>query len=613
MRWRIVLWLSLSLLSVLFVQTQPALWRQAAQLAQDILIQKLASDAPVTSLALIDIDEASLEMMGAWPWSRSLMASLLKKTANDYHAGVIGLDIVFPEASNSTDDNQLVQAVKETQAVIAIVWDYQGQTPTVQVGDAGQGIAAQAGSDLPQAYGYLGNFSDLAAIGTQGHISPSPDSNGKIRYIAPLVNWQDKTYPMLALSLLAKAQNKPLHPTMHYNCIYPFSGQSLSLCLDDEGQWSIPYRYQLSSFIVVPAWQIMLQQAPLDLLKQRQVIIGSSALGLSDRVVTPLASITPGMMVHAQILASLHAGNDRHTFAGPNPWLFLLVSLALLSYLLVRWDVRAGLLLVFLTSGLWLWWVSVDYLQGDTLPDIALPIVVMVFWLMSQSALEWSLVKLQSQRIYRLFQDYLPPHLLKQALTQPDERMLLPQQRRVTVLFADIAGFTTMTEQLPTAEAAALTRHILSLLTQAVYAQDGTLDKYMGDALMAFWNAPLDQHDHPKRAAQAALDMREKLSELNHNRALLGLAPIHVRIGINSGDVLVGDLGTQWRHAYTVLGDAVNVAQRLMVAAGKLGVDIAIGEAATEGVCGLESVGEMYLAGRERAEHVFVIPVTINL
>jgi adenylate cyclase len=139
---------------------------------------------------------------------------------------------------------------------------------------------------------------------------------------------------------------------MHHNCIYPFAGQSLSLCLDDAGQWSIPYRYQLSSFIVVPAWQIMLQQAPLDILKQRQVIIGSSALGLSDRVVTPLASITPGMMVHAQILASLHAGNDRHAFAGPNPWLFLLVSLALLSYLLVRWDVRAGLLLVFFTSGL---------------------------------------------------------------------------------------------------------------------------------------------------------------------------------------------------------------------------------------------------------------------
>jgi adenylate cyclase len=612
MRWRIALWFFLSLLTLLFVQTQPTLWRQTAQLAQDVLIQKLASDAPVTSLALIDIDEASLEMMGAWPWSRSLMASLLDKAATDYHAGIIGLDIVFPEASNSTDDHQLVQAVKETQAIIAIVWDYQGQTPPLQVGDAGQAISAQTSPDLPQAYGYLGNFSDLAAIGTQGHISPSPDSNGKIRYIAPLVNWQNQAYPMLALSLLAKAQNKTLHPVMRHNCIYPFAGQSLSLCLDDEGQWSIPYRYQLSSFIVVPAWQIMLQQAPRDILKQRQVIIGSSALGLSDRVVTPLATITPGMMVHAQILASLQAGGNQSRLAGPNLWLFLLVSLTFLSYLLVRWDIRAGLLLVVLASMLWLWWVSVDYLQGYVLPDIALPIVVMVFWLVSQSALEWSLIKLQSQRIYRLFQDYLPPHLLKQALTQPDERMLLPQQRRVTVLFADIAGFTTMTEQMPTAEAAALTRHILSLLTQAVYAQDGTLDKYMGDALMAFWNAPLDQHDHAQRAAQAALLMREKLYELNHNRALLGLAPIHVRIGINSGDVLVGDLGTQWRHAYTVLGDAVNVAQRLMVAAGQLGVDIAIGEAAIEGVQRVESIGDMYLPGRERMERVFVIPVTIN-
>jgi adenylate cyclase len=236
----------------------------------------------------------------------------------------------------------------------------------------------------------------------------------------------------------------------------------------------------------------------------------------------------------------------------------------------------------------------------------------MLLWLTSQSALEWSLLKRQNQRIYRFFQDYLPPHLLKEALAQPEENLLLPQQRRVTILFADISGFTAMTEQLPTEEAAKLTRHILSLLTQAVYAHDGTLDKYMGDALMAFWNAPLHQTDHAKLAVDAALSMRDNIRQLNEIRATYDLVPIHVRIGINSGDVLVGDLGTQWRHAYTVLGDAVNVAQRLMMASTQLGVDIALGEHTAEGLDNSEEAGEMHLDGRIRLERVFVIPVTVN-
>jgi len=611
MRWRIALWLFLSLLTLIVTLQPPSLWQQLSFLAQDLFIQNTTQNKPIDTVVLVDIDEASLEMMGAWPWSRSLMATLIEKVATDYAVDAIGLDIVFPEATRAQEDRELVESVKKNQAITAIVWDFQGQAVPLQVGNTGQGIAVLDNASFPQARGYLGNFSILADIGRSGHISPTPDTNGKIRSVAPLVEWQGTAYPMLALSILAQALGKELHPVMRHHCLYPFAGQKSALCLDRDGLWSIPYRYELSAFRVVPAWQIMLEQAPKDILEHRQVIIGSSALGLSDRVVTPLASITPGMMVHAQILASLQDGSQGSLKAGPNVWLWLVLSLSLLSFILIRKGIRMGVLMVLSSSLLWLLWVNHDYQQGLSLPDVAHPIIVMLLWLISQSALEWSLVKRQSQRIYRLFQDYLPPHLLKQALAQPDEHMLKPQQRRVTVLFADIAGFTSMTEKLPTEEAAELTRHILSLLTQAVYDHDGTLDKYMGDALMAFWNAPLNQADHTKLAVGAALTMRNKIKQFNEMRSTLGLAPIHIRIGINSGDVLVGDLGTQWRHAYTVLGDAVNVAQRLMIASAQLGVDIAIGENATEGLDGIEEVGDMHLPGRSRLERVFVIPVTI--
>lgn len=610
-RGRIALWLFLSATTLSLILQQPALWKQLTFLTQDLFIQNTTQKKPIDSVVLVDIDEASLEMMGAWPWSRSLIATLINKTAQEYQAATVGLDIVFPETTNNKEDRLLVEVVQESKAVTAIVWDYQGQTPSLQIGEAGDGIKALSNTILPKAQGYLGNFSTLAAVSTPGHISPTPDDNGKIRSVAPLVDWQGKAYPMLALSMLAQARGRDLHPIMRDHCLYPFAGSSFSLCLNEAGLWPIPYRYELASFSVIPAWKIILEQAPKNILKQRQVIIGSSALGLSDRVATPLAPITPGMMVHAQLLASLQDSTQKSTLAGPNIWAWLILSLVLLSHILIRKGILLGLLFVLISSTIWTLWVAYDYQQGFTLPDIAQPIMIMLLWLISQSALEWSLVKRQNQRIYRLFQDYLPPHVLKQALAQPDESMLLPQQRHVTVLFADISGFTTMTEKLPTEEAAQLTRHILSLLTQAVYDHDGTLDKYMGDALMAFWNAPLTQKNHIKLAHDAALSMRNKIKQLNEMRTVLGLAPIHVRIGINSGDVLVGDLGTQWRHAYTVLGDAVNVAQRLMIASAQLGVDIAIGENATEGLDDIEAVGDMHLAGRSRLERVFVIPVTI--
>lgn len=612
MRLRIILWVFLALLISIVTTTKPRLWEQLSSLIQDSFIQNVVQDKHIDQVVLIDIDEASLEMVSTWPWSRSLMASLITKTSVHYNAAAIGLDLIFPEITNATEDSRLVQAIQDSKTSTAIVWDYRGRSPPLQVGSVKPEIKVQSNLPLPQAKGYLANFSALAAVGNTGHISLTLDANNKIRYVAPLVNWQKNTYPMLALTILAQAQGKHLHPVMRHNCLYPFAGQARALCLNSDGLWEIPYRYQRASFTVIPAWQIILETAHKSSIEHRQVIIGSSALGLSDRAATPLASVTPSMIIHAQILAGLQEDLQSNVLAGPNLWAWLTLSLVLLSVILMRSGIMGGLLLVLCASVLWLFWVNVDYQKGLQLPDIALPILIMLFWLASQSALEWSLVKRQSQRIYRLFEDYLPPHLLKQAIAQPDERMLLPQQRRVTILFADIAGFTGMTEQLPTEEAAQLTRHILSLLTKAVYDQDGTLDKYMGDALMAFWNAPLNQADHAKLAVDAALSMRSKIQQLNEIRAKDGLTSIHIRIGINTGDVLVGDLGTQWRHAYTVLGDAVNVAQRLMMASTQLGVDIAIGESAAQGLDNSKDVGEMHLQGRTRLERVFVIPITIN-
>jgi adenylate cyclase len=238
--------------------------------------------------------------------------------------------------------------------------------------------------------------------------------------------------------------------------------------------------------------------------------------------------------------------------------------------------------------------------------------LLLIFMLfMGQSIMEWSLVKKQSYRIYQVFKDYLPDTVLSQLVINPKANLLVPQQKEVTVLFADLVDFTRMTENMSTAEAAGLTRHVLSLLTEAIHRANGTLDKYMGDAVMAFWNAPLTQANHRLLAIESALYMRNAIDELNNHRIKEGKTPLALHVGINTGEALVGDLGTEWRHAYTVLGDAVNVAQRLMMLASSLETDIVLGQATALGNRGLFiSKGNHQLTGRRQLEEVFVIPIT---
>jgi adenylate cyclase len=536
------------------------------------------------------------------------MAELVQRLGGQYQAQVVGLDIVFPEASQTDADQRLVQAVQHTPTVLSVVWDFAGQHPPLAVGALAAGAVSPLG--MVEAQGYLANFSALAQSSLFGHISPVPDARGVIRFMPPIVDWQGQGYPMLALSMLATAESRGLHPTLSQECLYPFAGRALKLCLNGNGMWPIPYRHADSAFTVIPAWQVLTATVPIALLQHKKVIVGASAMGLSDRVATPLAPVVPGMMVHAQILASLGESWGGQAVSGPALFWFLPVALVGLGYALVKRGVLLGVVWSLCVSVVWLGWVGVDYRSGGVLPDIALPVFALLLWLVMQALLEWALVRRQSARLYNLFKDYLPNNVLQQLVKSPDEALLLPRQREVTVLFADIVGFTTMTEQMRTQDAAQLTRQILSLLTQAVHDSQGTLDKYMGDALMAFWNAPLDQPTHRAQAIAAALKMRAAIAQLNQQRKKQGLAPIRVRIGINTGEVLVGDLGTQWRHAYTVLGDAVNVAQRLMVVAAQLGEDVVVGEHAAEEVTGLSCLGEVFVPGREKREVIFVIPIT---
>lgn len=609
---RASLWLVLICMGAWLYLTNPVWLKQLNWLLHDQIVKQAANEEFVESVVLIDIDEESIQLLSAWPWSRSLLANLIEKIS-EHGAKVIALDIIFPDKSDAIDDDALQSALTKYQAILPVIWDYRTTNSNLMVGGLPVSNKNQVNTgSCFHSSGYVTSYDEMNASAKGiGHISPVPDEQGVMRFIPPLVCHHNKSYPMLALTMLQSYYDQVEILQVNENFFELLVDGRLHKRSLVSGLWTIPYGYEMASFTSIPAWRILSAQNDVD-LAGKAVIIGSSAVGLNDRVATPLLPIAPGMLLHAQMFADLI--KDKPESAGLIDEFYLtlvIITTAILALIIANFSIRLAIIwwLFFSVTHVIFTWII--YVHFGELVSVAGGLLFIFVLFITQSILEWSLVKKQSHLIYQLFKDYLPETVLTQVAKNPDASLLAPQQKEVTILFADLVGFTRMTESMSTAEAAALTREVLSILTESIHLTDGTVDKYMGDAVMAFWNAPLNQPEHRNLAIKAALLMRSSISTLNKRRAeeLKPLLEIHV--GINTGEVLVGDLGTEWRHAYTVLGDAVNVAQRLMIVAHDLETDIVIGRA-TASCCyeRLVSKGRCHLTGRKQLEEVFVMPVT---
>lgn len=609
---RASLWLVLICMGAWLYLTNPTWLKQLNWLMQDQIVKQAANEGLVESVVLIDIDEESIQLLSAWPWPRSLLANLIEKISEN-GAKVIALDIIFPDKSNAVEDAALQSALTKYQAILPVIWDYRTTNSNLVVG--GLPVSTEDRvivESCVNSSGFVTSYHEMnAAAKAIGHISPVPDEQGVMRFIPPLVCHHNKSYPMLALTMLQSYYDQVEIRQVNENFFELLVDGRLHKRSLVSGLWTIPYGYKMASFTSIPAWRILSAQNDVD-LAGKAVIIGSSAVGLNDRVATPLLPIAPGMLLHAQMFADLIKDKPESEGLIDEFYLTLvIITTAILALIIANFSIRLAIIWWLFFSVIHVIFTWIIYVHFGELVSVAGGLLFILVLFITQSILEWSLVKKQSHLIYQLFKDYLPETVLTQVAKNPDASLLAPQQKEVTILFADLVGFTRMTESMSTAEAAALTREVLSILTEAIHLTDGTVDKYMGDAVMAFWNAPLNQPEHRHLAIKAALLMRNAISMLNKRRAEEAKPLLRIHVGINTGEVLVGDLGTEWRHAYTVLGDAVNVAQRLMIIAHDLETDIVVGRA-TASCCyeRLESKGFHQLSGRKQDEEAFVIPVT---
>ncbi|WP_338845953.1 adenylate/guanylate cyclase domain-containing protein [Massilia sp. W12] len=557
---------------------------------RDQFVQWLAQDTPEQRFVVIDIDEKSLASIGPWPWPRARLADLIEELLGNQQAKGVALDMLLPDPLDAPGDARLAMLGRFGPLLLAQAFDYQGNLPLT----IGQLIAPPPARTLAPprasvpASGFLANHAALAHPDAKaGNIGLAPDKDGMIRRLPLYTRYQDKDWPTLTLALVECCSGRATRlPRAAAN-----------------GFWRVPYQRQWSAYTVIPASVILRQELPPGQLEHKLVLVGSSALGLGDRVATPLAANSSGVLVHASALTRLL---DLQEGVAPAPWPGRALALAytFLLCLLWLWPRQGALskLLWLLGAGL-LWlplaaWCSVH--DGEF--SASAPLLSLLVLLVIGMPLDWQTSQRMSRRLLNALRQYVAPAVVDELLKRGLQETLAPAQRQITTLIADMQGYTSQVEQLDVHEAAQLTSDFLACLTGPVLAARGTIDKYTGDGIVAFWGAPLPSADHADCALDAARGILQRVAEFSRQREAAGLPGLRVRIGIESGEAMAGDYGSAERSIYTAVGDSVNVAARLEQLARDYPHDVIIGQgcAASQTRHQLQALGEVHLRGREK-------------
>ena len=574
-------------------------------------------------IVIVDIDEKSLKEQGRWPWGRDKMATLVNQLFDHYQINTLGFDVVFAEKDESSglknlewmqqqylkDDVNFAEAFKKIKPRLdydqifadsiknrKVVLGYYFQTSgdTNHVGQLPSEIFS-ADSFQHQVIGAIeasGYGANLAVLQKNalaaGHFNPDPDLDGITRKISVLIKYGDRYYEALSTAVArAYLQNAVMQAKFEeYGTDEEFGGLEAfhiagkRIPVDAEVAMLVPYRGVQGSFKYVSASDVLNNKVPLKSLKNKIVLVGTTAPGLLDLRATPVQSNYAGVEVHANIISGILDNNikQRPAYTQGAEFVLLLLAGLLLTFNLPKLSpLKATLLtLVVLTVVLGINFASWQY-ANLVLPIASLLVMVSLIYLLNMSY-GFFVESRGKRQLAGLFGQYVPPELVDEMAQNPEAISLKGESREMTVLFSDIRGFTTISEGLDPEQLTLLMNEFLTPLTKVIHEQRGTIDKYMGDAIMAFWGAPLKDNHHAQHALNAAIKMVEALKPLNIKFAEKGWPAIKIGVGLNTGNMTVGNMGSSFRMAYTVMGDSVNLGSRLESLTKKYGVDIMVSE-----------------------------------
>ncbi|TCS73027.1 adenylate cyclase [Sulfuritortus calidifontis] len=578
-------------------------------------------------VVIVDIDEKSLREIGRWPWPRKVTAQLTENLFEQYGVAAVGFDIVFAEPDQSSGLPVLKDLARGPLAGeagfarlldrVAPGLDYDarlanalGKGPTVLGYYFGFGPAAGRVGALPPplspcnqlaaqgvrplvASGHGANLPGLQVKASDaGFFNVQPDFDGVIRRQPLLIEYQGQCYGALALSLVRAGLGLGAPQVLAAGEARALSTSPASLALDgiqapldENAMVLVPYRTE-RAYRYIPATDVIHGRAPAAELEGRLVLIGATAPGIMDLRVTPTAKAFPGVEIHANVVSGLLDGSIKWEPAQARRW--NLIAVAVFGLVLALWlpfatpvwaaAVAAGLLALTIGLDFYAW--SVQHLS---LAPASLLLALAGLFILNMSY--GFFVEARAKHlITRLFGQYVPPELVEEMAKDPARYSLRGQSREMTVLFSDIRDFTSISEGLEAAELADMLNVYLSAMTRVVQEHRGTIDKYIGDAIMAFWGAPLSNERHARDGVLTALAMQRELAALNPQLEARGWPPVKIGVGVNTGRMSVGNMGSEFRMAYTVMADAVNLASRLEGLTKQYGVGVLCGEA-TRAAC----------------------------
>jgi adenylate cyclase len=579
-------------------------------------------------VVIVDIDENSLAEVGRWPWGRDKLATIVDNLFETYQVKVVGFDIVFAEKDKSSGLEQFEQlanttlkdnadykrALQEIRPSLMhddifanslvgknVVMGYYFKA-NLQEGESGitgllppalTRMDAQWSERLPlnKAAGYGGNLEILQSSARSGGYFDNPfvDADGVFRRVPLVQAYEGYLFASLALAtaqgyldapgieLAVEAQGSK--GGKEYYALETINLQRFQIPVDANGAVFVPYRGRQGSFPYVPAYKVLNGSADLSQLKGKIVLVGTSAPGLLDLRSTPVQNIYPGVEVHANIISGILDNRIKHKPAWTIGYEFVLliivaVSMALLLPLvspLIAAASTLGFSGVIMASTFVAW-------NNNLILPLASPMMLIVLIFMLHMTYGFFIESRGKRQLANLFGHYIPPELVDEMSESPEEFSLDGENREMTVLFSDVRGFTTISEGMDPKELTQLMNALLTPMTRVIHKNRGTIDKYMGDAIMSFWGAPLADSEHARHALYAAMQMMDELKIMQEDFKQRGWPAVNIGIGLNTGNMNVGNMGSEFRMAYTVLGDAVNLGARLEGLTKEYGVNIIVSE-----------------------------------
>ncbi len=564
-------------------------------------------------VVVVDIDEKSMAAEGQFPWPRDKLGRLVTELFDTYHIRVVGFDMMFPEpdrqsgrelferlaagkladlpgfperAAQVRDELDTDRAFADAIRGRAVVLGYVFREPMRVEGAGDPGLpgpvlidkvaASQLSVAFPRAEAFTPNVPQLReATPHAGFFDlPTLDADGKVRDAPLMQEYKGQLYPSLALEVLRTAlgnvavqlEFEPPDARAGINLERVRVGD-VAIPVDQTASVMVPYRGRQFSFPYVSATDVLNRRADPKVLEGAIVFLGTTAPGLKDLRTTPVGPDYPGVEVHANVISGVLDSRIKQKapyYAGIEFVTLLSIGL-LMAWLfpkvppLASAGVAVGLIAAGVALGLWMW-TSANFVMPMGVPSVY---TISVF--LAQLLYGYFIESRRARDIKNLFGEYAPPEIVEEMAANPVKVSMEGKSQEMTVLFSDVRSFTTISEQFKDKpqELSELMNNFLTPLTKIIQKHRGTIDKYMGDCIMAFWGAPLDDPNHAEHALKAAIELPKAMRALDGEFARRGWPPLYIGVGLSTGNMRVGNMGSEFRRAYTVMGDPVNLGSRV--------------------------------------------------